>query len=148
MRFNRGANLCPARGVDPDTAIFYRELCGGWIFDKFWHSRRARPPLFAARASDEFRKTGGDERGCVGFTIALHWRVQQLRYATQNVHSAIFGVAAQTNYCGNVEIEFQKRLRQTVRGPVLCLARNAGAGTEIADQIRLSQNDSRRAIDL
>ena len=66
MRFNCGADLRPTRGVDPDTAIFYRKLCGGRIFDKSWHSRRARFPFFAAGAGDQFGKTLGDERGRVG----------------------------------------------------------------------------------
>src|SRR5437762_11794609 len=146
MRFNCRADLRPICSVDPDTAVFYRELCGGWSAHKFWNSRRTRFPSFAADASDQFCETRGDERGRVGFAIALDWCLQQLRCATQNVHSAIFGVAAQTNHCGNVEIQFPKRLRQTVRGPVLVLTRDAGAGTEITHQIGLSENDSRRAI--
>src|SRR6516165_7354068 len=145
MRFNGGADLRPTRGIDPDTAILYRKLRSGWLFDKFWHSRRARFPFLAA-AGDQFGKTGGYERRCVDLTIALHCRLQQLRYATQNLHSAIFGVAAQTNYRRNVESELPERFRQTVRGPVLFLARNPGAGTEITNQIGLDQNNSRRAI--
>src|SRR5262245_1401652 len=145
MRFNCSAHLRPTRGIDPDAAIFYRELCGGWISRKFWHSLRARLP-FLAGTGDQFSETCRNERGCVGFTITLHWRAQQLRYPTQNVHSAIFGVAAQTNHCGDVEIEFPKRLRQSVRGPVLFLARNARTGAEITNQVRLCENDSRRAI--
>src|SRR5215831_8970932 len=147
MRFNCGADLRPTRGIDPDTAILYSELCGGWIFRKFWHSRRARFPFFVVDTGDEFCKTGGDERRCVGFTIALHWRVQELRYAMQNVNSAIFRVPAETYHRGNVEIEFPKRLRQTVRGPILFLARNPGPRAEVADQVGLGENDSRRAID-
>src|SRR6516164_58554 len=131
MRFNCGADLAPTRGVDPDTTILHWELFGGWIFRKFWHSRRARFPFFAAGARDQFGETCGDERGGVGLTVALHRRVQELRCAAQNVYSAIFGIAAQTNHRGNVEIEFPKCLRQTVRGPVLFLARNTGARTEI-----------------
>src|SRR5215468_5449131 len=122
MRFNGGADLRPTRGIDPDTAILYSELCGGWIFDKFWHSRRARFPFLAA-ASDQFGKTGGDERGCVGFAVAFDWRTQELRHAMQNLHSAIFGVAAETNHCGDVKIEFPKCFRQTVSGPILFLTR-------------------------
>src|SRR6266511_3331053 len=145
MRFDYGADLRPTRGVDPDTSIFYLELCGGWILDKFWYSRRARSPFFTV-AGDQFCKTRGDERWRVGFTIAFHWRTQELRHAMQDLHGSIFSVAAQTNHCGNVKIEFPKRLRQTVSGPELFLARNAGAGTEITHQIGLGQNDSRRAI--
>src|SRR5215831_7001155 len=143
MRFNCGADLGPTRGIDPDTAILYGELCSGWIFRKVG---RARFPFFAASACNQFSETRGDERRCVGLTIGLHRRVQEFRYAAQNVDSAIFSVAAQTNYCGNVEIEFPKRLRQTVRGPVLLLARNARAGTKITNQTRLGQDDSCRAI--
>ncbi|KAG0506349.1 MAG: hypothetical protein Udaeo_02720 [Candidatus Udaeobacter sp.] len=146
MRFNCGADLRPTRGVDPDTAILYRELCGGRIFDKFWHLKRARSPSFAAGGGDQFGKTRGDERGRVGFAVAFDRRTQELRHAMQDLHGSIFGVAAETNHCGDVEIEFPKRLRQTVRGPELFLARNPGAGTEITHQIGLGQNDSRRAI--
>src|SRR5215471_18518017 len=139
MSFNCSTDLRPAPGIDPDMAIFYRELGGGWIFDKLWDSRRARFPFFVVDARDQFRETRGDERGCVALTIALHSCVQELRYAAQNLHGAIFGVTAQTNYCGDIEIKFPKRFRQTVRGPVLFLARNPGAGTEITNQIGLGQ---------
>src|SRR4030095_10480390 len=137
MRFNYLADLGPTRGVDPDAAISYREFCDGWIFDKFWYSRRARVPLFAVPAGDQFGETRGDERGRVGFAVALDLRTQQLRCPTQDLHGAIFGVAAQTNHCGNVEIEFPKRFRQTVRGPILFLTCHAGAGAEITHQIGL-----------
>src|SRR3981189_2266113 len=147
MRFNSGTDLRPTRGVDPDTAIFYRELCGGGIFDKFWRSQRTRFPFFAV-AGDEFCKTRGDKRGRVGLTIAFDRRTQELRCAMQDLYGSIFGVAAETNHCGDVEIEFPKRLRQTVRRPELFLARNAGARTEITHQIGLGENDSRRAIHL
>src|SRR6266478_7025148 len=131
MRFNCGADLRPTRGVDPDTAIFYRELCGGWIAHKFWNSRRTWSPFFAVSASDQFGETRGDECGRVGFAVAFDRRTQELRHAMQDLHGSIFGVAAETNHCGDVEIEFPKRLRETVCGPVLFLARNPGAGTEI-----------------
>src|SRR5947208_10635243 len=137
MRFNCGADLRPTRSVDPDTAIFYLEFCGGWLFDKFWHLRRARSPFRAAGVSDQFRKTRGDERGRVGFAVAFDRRTQELRHAMQDLHSSIFGVAAETDHCGDVEVEFPKRLRQTVRRPELFLARNPGAGTEITHQIGL-----------
>src|SRR5438874_6357088 len=148
MGFNCGADLRPLRRVDTDAAIFYRELGGGWIFDKFWYSRRARFPFFAARVGDQFGEMCGDERRRIGFAIALDRRAQQRRNAMQNVHGAIFSVAAQTNHNGNVEIEFPKGLRQTVRGPVLFLARYTRAGTEITNQVRLGQNDSSGTIDL
>src|SRR6266478_6601780 len=112
MRFNWGADLRPTRGVDPDTAIFYREPCGGWIFDKFWHLRRTRFPFFAAGAGNQFCKTRGDERGRVGFAVAFDRRTQELRHAMQDLHASIFGVAAETNHRGDVEIEFPKRLRE------------------------------------
>src|SRR5205823_14453023 len=108
MSFNCGADLRPLRRVDTDAAIFYRELCGGWIFDKFWYSRRARFPFFAARIGDQFGEMCGDERRRIGFAIALDRRAQQLRCAAQNLHSAILGISAQTNYCWNVEIQFPK----------------------------------------
>src|SRR5262245_58144568 len=146
MRFNCGADLWPTRGLDPDTAIFYLEFCGGWMFDKFWQLRRPWFPFFATGARDKFRKTRGDERGCVSFAVAFDWRTQELGHAMQDVYGTIFGIAAQTNHCRDVEIEFPKRLRQTVRGPILFLTRNAGARTEITHQIGLGQNDSRRAI--
>src|SRR4029434_8366962 len=101
MRLNFVPDFRPTRGVDPDTAIFYLELCGGSIFYKFWHSGRARFPFFAVTAGDQLRETLGDERGCVGLTIALHRRAQQLGYAAQNVYRPIFSVAAQTNHCGD-----------------------------------------------
>ena len=66
----------------------------------------------------------------------------------QNIDRAIFGVAAQTNHGGNVEIEFPKRLGQSVGRPILFLARNAGARTEISHQLGLGQNDSTGAIHL
>src|SRR4051812_28010287 len=116
MRFNCGPDLRPTRGIDPDAAIFYLELCGGWIFYKFWHSRRARLPFFAVGVADKFGKTRGDKRGCVGLTIAFDRCRQELRHAMQDIHGSVFGVAAETNHCGDVEIEFPKRLRQTVRG--------------------------------
>src|SRR5205823_8078358 len=106
---------------------------------------RTRSPFFAV-AGDQFRKTRGDERGRVGFAVAFDRRTQEVRYAMQDLDCWIFGVAAETNHCGDVEIEFPKRLRQTVRRPVLFLARNAGAGTEITDQIGLGQNDSSSTI--
>src|SRR5439155_21196910 len=135
------ADLGPTSGVDPDTSIFYCELCGGWIFDKFWHARRAWFPFCAAIVRDKFREASRDKRGCVRFAIPLDWRAQQLGHAMQNLHSAIFGVAAQTNDRRNIEIEFPKRLRQTVRRPVLFLARDTGAGTEITHQPRLGENN-------
>src|SRR6266436_6075083 len=147
MPFNGRADLRPTRGVDPDTAILYCEPCGGWIFNKFWHARRARFPFFAACISNQFGETRCDERRRVRFAVPLHRCVQELLHAAQNLYCAIFGIAAQTNHCGDVEIEFPKRLRQTVRGPVLFLARNPGTGTEITDQIWLSQNDSSGTID-
>ena len=87
---------------------------------------RSRFPFFAV-ASDEFRKTLADERWRVGLTIAFDRRTQELRHALQDLNGSIFGVAAETNYRGNIEIAFPERLRQTVRGPILFLARNAGA---------------------
>src|SRR6266508_903566 len=66
----------------------------------------------------------------------------------QNIHGTVFGVAAQTNYSGNVEIKFPKCFSQSVSGPILFLARDAGARAEIYDQVRLGQNDSGGAIDL
>src|SRR5678816_3372202 len=89
MRFNCGADLRPTRSVDPDTAILYRELCGGRIFDKFWHSRRARSPILAAGAIYQFGKTRGDERWRVGFAVAFDRRTQDLRHAMQDLHGAI-----------------------------------------------------------
>src|SRR4051812_43145767 len=126
MCFNCGADLRPTRGVDADTAILYRELCGGWIAHKFWNSPRTRSPFFAVGASDQFGETRGDERGRVGFAVAFDRRTQELRHAMQDLDCSIFGVAAETNHCGNVEIEFPKRLRQSVRRPVLFLTRNSG----------------------
>src|SRR5207248_11038148 len=146
MRLNCSADLRPMRGVDPDNAVFYGELCDGWTAHKFWHPRRAWFPFFAVGAGDQFCETRGDERGRLGLTTAYDRWTQELRHAMQDLHSAIFGVAAQTNHCGNVQIEFPKRLRQSVRRPELFLASNAGAGTEITHQIGLRQNDSRRAI--
>jgi len=64
----------------------------------------------------------------------------------QDLHGSIFGVAAETNHRGDVEIEFPKRLRETVRGPVLFLARNPEPEPKITHQIGLGQDDSRRAI--
>src|SRR6476619_6287145 len=104
MRFNSGTDLRPTRGVDPDTAIFYRELCGGWIAHKFWNSRRTRSPFLAAGAGNQFCKTRGDKRGRVGLTIAFDRRTQELRYAMQDLYGSIFGVPAETNHCGDVEI--------------------------------------------
>src|SRR4029077_15410652 len=127
MCFNSGTNLWPTSGVDPDPAIFYLELCDRWIFDKFWHSRRARFPFFPAVAGNQFCKTRGDERRGVGFAVAFDRRTQELRYAMQDFHGAIFGVAAETNHCGDVYLELPKCLCQTVRRPELFLARNAGA---------------------
>src|SRR4029453_4079961 len=98
MRFNCGADLRPMRGVDPDTAIFYRELCGGWILDKFWHSRRARVPFFAPAAGNQFDKTRCDERGRVGFSVAFDRRRQELRHAMQDLDCSISVVAAATNH--------------------------------------------------
>src|SRR5438094_127775 len=126
MRFNCRSDLRPTWCVDPDTAIFYLELCDGWTAHKFWHPRRARFPFCAAGAPDQFRKARGDKRGRVALTIAFNRCTQELRHAMQDLHSAIFGVAAQTNHCGDVEIEFPERLGQSVGGPELFLARNAG----------------------
>src|SRR5262245_32541134 len=111
MRFNRGAHFGPARSVDPDTAIFYRELCGGCVLDKFWRLRCAWFPFFSAGARDEFRKTRGNKRRRVGVAVPFDWHTQELRHAMQNLHRSIFGVAAETNHCRDVEIEFRKRLR-------------------------------------
>src|SRR2546423_2888484 len=147
MRFNCGANLRPLWRVDPDPAIFYRKAYRGWICNEFWCLRCTRLPVDATGATDQFSKTCCDERGCVSLTIAFHRRAQQLRCAAQNVYSAILGISAQTNHCGNVEMKFPECLRQTVCGPVLFLARNAGAGTEITNQVGLAENDSCRAID-
>src|SRR5215470_15130297 len=101
------------------------------MFDKFWQLRCAWFPFFSAGARDQFRKTRGDKRGRVGFAVPFDWRTQEPGHAMQNVYSTIFGIAAETNHCRDVEIEFPKRLRQTVRGPILFLTRNAGARTEI-----------------
>src|SRR4029079_8289279 len=111
MRFNCGTDLSPTCSVDPDTAIFHLELCGRRIFHKFWQSRRTWFPFFPAGIRDEFCKARGDERGSVGFAVAFDRRTQELRHAMQDLHCAIFGFPAQTNYCGDVEIEFPKRLR-------------------------------------
>src|SRR5215469_2549236 len=114
MRFNCGAHIGPTRGVDPDTAIFYCELCGGWMFAKFWQLRCAWFPFFPACARDQFRKSSGDQRGCVGLAVAFDWHTQELGHAMQDVYSTIFGIAAETNHCRDVKIEFRKCLRQTV----------------------------------
>src|SRR5215471_10528654 len=98
MRFDCRADLPPTRGVDPDTAILYGEVCSRWIFNKFWHAWRARFPFFAASASNQFGETHGDERGRVRFAVFLDRRPQELRHAMQNVHRSIFGITAQTNY--------------------------------------------------
>src|SRR5262245_48886399 len=103
MRFNRGADLGPTRGIDPDAAISYSELCSGWVFRKLWNSWRARFPFFAANVRNQFGETRGDECRRVGLTIALYRYTQQLGHAAQDVHSAIFSVAAQTNHRRNVE---------------------------------------------
>src|SRR5436190_13623703 len=110
MRLNCGADLRPICSVDPDTAVFYRELCGGWSAHKFWNSRRTRFPFFATSARDQFCKTRRDKRGGVHFAVTFDWRTQELRHAIQNLHRSIFGVTAETNHCGNVEIQFRKRL--------------------------------------
>src|SRR3954469_18594850 len=89
MRFNCGADLRPTRGVDPDTAIFYRELRDGWIFHKFWNSRRARLPFFAVGAGDQFCKTRGDECGRVVFAVAFDRRTQELSHAMKDLHCSI-----------------------------------------------------------
>ena len=83
MRFNRGADLRPTRGVDPDTAILYRELCGGRIFDKFWQSRRALSSFFAV-AGDQFCKPRRDHGWRIGFAITLDRR-RELRMRLQNL---------------------------------------------------------------
>src|ERR1051325_6489770 len=140
MRFNCGPDFRPTRGVHPDAAIFYGELCSGCMFDKFWPSRTARLPFSTPGAGDEFCKTGGDKRGCVRFTVTFDLRVQQLGHATQNVYGAVFGIAAETNHCWDVEVEFPKRLRQAVCGPVLFLARDAGAGTKVSNEIGLGED--------
>src|SRR5262245_12617387 len=102
MRFNCGADLRPTCGIDPDTAIFYREFCGGCMFDKFWQLRCAWFPFFSAGARDQFRKTRGDKRGRVGFAVPFDWRTQEPGHAMQNVYSTIFGIAAETNHCRDV----------------------------------------------
>src|SRR6266480_3136331 len=43
------------------------------------------------------------------------------------------GVAPQANHRGNIQIKFPKRFGQSIRGPILLLARDARAGTEISD---------------
>src|SRR5215510_16073684 len=108
MCFNRSADLGPTRGIDPDKAIFYSELCSGWIFDEFWQLRRARFPFFSAGIGDQFRKTGGDKRGCIGFAVTFDWCTQELGHAMQDVYSAIFGIAAETNHRRDVEVKLRK----------------------------------------
>src|SRR5207247_795998 len=55
-------------------------------------------------------------------------------------------ISGQTKQYVNAEIVFPKRARQTVRGPVLFVARDPGAGTETTHQIGLGQNGSRGSI--
>src|SRR4029077_6684702 len=68
-------------------------------------------------------------------------------HSMQDVYSAIFCVSAQTNDGRNIQIEFPKSFGQPVSRPKLLLARETRARTEIPDQVGLSQNDSRGAID-
>ena len=60
----------------------------------------------------------------------------------QDLHLAVFGVAAEADHGGDVEVEFPERFRQAVRAPVLLLVGDAGTGTEVADEIGLGEDDS------
>src|SRR5438309_3105479 len=137
MRFDGGTNPAvagPFRSVNPHATTFHGKHGGRFIFYELRHPWRARFPFRAARALDEFREAPGDSSRRVGFAIALDWGAQQLGHALQNVHGAIFSVATQANHRGNIEIELPKSFGHSIGGPILFLARDAGARTEVSHQ--------------
>src|SRR5438874_17144 len=148
MGLDRAVNLRPVRAIDPRPPAFHRNRCDRWILNELWHAWRARFPFCSLAGRNKFGKAGGNRGRRIGLTIALDRRAEQPRHSLQNLHRAIFGVAAQTNDGGNIEIEFPKCLGQSVSRPILFLARNTGARTEISHQLGLSQNDSTGAIHL